>query len=281
MRAGKSVLRRKISRSWLHIFYILAGCAAIEGHPHRVTGHACAECPTCCTVCVQREVTVIIMAKESPKPGSKHRLLVYRFAARRYRPAGVLLIVIGIIAVLPYFIPLLRFPTQLLTYNQLAILGAASIIFGLVLFIIAVLLERQAYVQCLADYMVVHTLMHHVAVAYQRVNNIQPVQVGRVFDIKSIKKDREKLLIKPLLAEPAVEVELKDWPVAEKRLRRSFSRFLFSTRENGFIFIVQKPQALSLDLSTYQQRALDTRDADQQRYLDPIERLKYQNNKTF
>jgi hypothetical protein len=168
-----------------------------------------------------------------------------------------------------------------LTYYQLATLGAAAIIFGLVMFIISILLERQAYVQCLPEYMLVHTLMHHVAVAYQRVNNVQPVQVGRVFDIKTIKKSREKELIKPLLAEPAVEVELKDWPVAEKKLKRTFSRFLFSTRENGFIFIVRKPQALSLELSTYQQRALDTRDADQQRYLDPIERLKYQSNKTF
>src|SRR5262249_19965452 len=188
------------------------------------------------------------MARE--KSGTKHRLILYRFVGRRYRPAGVLLIAMGLIALLPSYVPQLRFANAVLTYNQLAILGVAAIIGGLVLFIIGSLIESQAYVQCLPDYFVIHTLLHRVFVAYQRFNNIQPVQVGRVFDIKTIKKGRERELIKPLLAETAVEATLREWPLPEKRLRRNFTRFLFSNRDQGFIFIVPKPSALSIEMNT-------------------------------
>ncbi len=229
------------------------------------------------------------MADKSNKPGMKHPLIVYRFMMRRYRPAGVLLLVVGILALLPTIIPQLRFQSAVLNYSQLAIIGVAAIILGVAIFVVAVLGERQAYVQCRPDYLVVHTLLHRVFIAYQRINSVQPVQIGRIFDIKADKKtagknalsNRDKELIKPVIGEGAVEVELSSLPLPEKKLHKNFNRFLFSPREQGFIFIVPKPSTLSIELTTYMQRALDTRDADQQRYLDPIERLKYQNNKTF
>ncbi|MEP7287727.1 MAG: hypothetical protein ABI947_18390 [Chloroflexota bacterium] len=215
------------------------------------------------------------------KTGNKHNFILYRFMARRYRPPGVLLVVMGIVALLPTFVPQLRFQTAFLNYQQLAIIGGASILVGLVLYIGAVLAERRAFVQCLPDYILISTMFQRVYVSYQRINSVQPVQVGRVFDIKSIKKEREQKLIKPLLAEPAVELVLSSFPLPESQLRKAFTQFLFSTRNIGFIFIVPKPSALSNEISTFMQRAADERDADQQRYLDPIERLKYQEGKTF
>lgn len=229
------------------------------------------------------------MADQSKKPALKHPLIIYRFMTRRYRPAGILLVVVGVIALLPTLIPQLRFQSAVLNYSQLGIIAIAAVILGLVIFVVAVLAERQAYVQCLPEYLVIHTLLHRVFVAYQRVNSVQPVQIGRMFDIKADKKtagknamtSRDKELIKPLLGEGAIEVEMSSWPMPEKKLRKTFNRFMFSTREQGFVFIVPKPQTLSIELTTYMQQALDKRDSDQQRYLDPIERLKYQNNKTF
>jgi hypothetical protein len=50
--------------------------------------------------------------------GAKHELLVYRFIGARYRPAGVLLFIMGIVALLPTFIPALRFPTRFSTTNS-------------------------------------------------------------------------------------------------------------------------------------------------------------------
>lgn len=219
------------------------------------------------------------MAKE--ERAAKHHLIVYRFIARRYRPAGILLILMGILAILPAFVEPLRRLVGIITPEQLAIIGGAAIVIGLGLFIGSILGERQAYVQCLPEFLLVNTMFNRVFVSYQRINSTQPVQVARVFDIKTIKKGRDKQQIKPLLGETALEVALQEFPVPEKKLRKRFSQFLFSNREKGFVFIVPKPTALSLDINTYTQNALDTRDEDQQRYLDPIERLKYQNTKTY
>jgi hypothetical protein len=209
-------------------------------------------------------------------PGIKHPLLVYRFIAGRYRPAGVLLFVMGLLALLPWLIPALRFSNAILNYVQLATLGMGALIGGAGLWILTIFMERRAYVQCRPEYLVIRTAFHTVAVAYQRFNTIQPVQVGRVFNIKEI-KGRERTFIKPLAAETAVEALVGEFPVPEKRLRRHFSRFLLSPRDKAFLFIVPRAQQLSIELNTYIQRARDTRVADQQRYLDPIERLKYQN----
>ncbi len=209
------------------------------------------------------------------RPGTKHPLLVYRFIAGRYRPAGVLLFVIGLLALLPWLIPQLRFTNSILNYNQLAILGMGAMIAGAGLWILTIFMQRRAYVQCRPEYLVIRTAFHTVAVAYQRFNTIQPVQVGRVYNIKEI-KGRERTFIKPLAGDSALEAIVSDFPVSEKRLRRHFSRFVLSPREKAFLFIVPRPQQLSIELNSFIQRARDTRAEDQLRYLDPIERLKYQ-----
>jgi|GEM_PF-1040546 hypothetical protein len=224
------------------------------------------------------------MAKKQPDPsqdpGAKHPLLVYRFIARRYRPAGVLLFIMGLIALLPWLVPALRFSNSFLNYTQLAYVGVAALVAGAGLWILSLFMERRAYVQCHPQYLVIRTAAHSVAVAYQRFNAVQPVQVARMWNMKEI-KGRERHFIKPLAGETALEAEVNEFPVPEKRLYRNFSRFLFSPREKGFIFIVPNPSALSIEISTYTQNALDQRDAEQQRYLDPIERLKYQDGKLF
>ncbi|HLY26252.1 MAG TPA: hypothetical protein VKQ72_07925, partial [Aggregatilineales bacterium] len=205
------------------------------------------------------------MSAQSRKPGAKHQLIVYRSRGARYRPVALLLILVGVVALSPTVVPAVRsvlhVPNFLipLNYSQLAILGIAALVLGLVLFTISILLVRQAYVQCLPDFLLVNTLLHRVYVSYQRVNSYQPVQVGRIWDIKLDKKtggknaltDQEKQTIKPLLADTALEVELREFPFPEQKLRKTFSRFLFSTRETGFIFIIPKPPALSIELSSF------------------------------
>jgi hypothetical protein len=221
---------------------------------------------------------------QEPKPGkngSKHRLILYRFTTQRFRPAGILLILMGILAFLPSFVSQLQFPNAILNPRQLAIFGGASIILGLVLYVGSVLAERRAYVQCLPDYLLVNTMFSRVFVAYQRINSVQPVKVAHMFDITNIKKDNERKLIKPLAGEAALEVSLAGYPLPEKKLRKMFTRFMFSSRGDGFVFIVPKPSALSFEIGTFSQRSASKGMEEQQRYLDPIERLKYQNNKTY
>jgi hypothetical protein len=222
------------------------------------------------------------MAKtQSIKAGSKHKLILYRFTTARFRPPGVLLILMGILAQLPSVVPQLRFGSAILNYQQLSLLGIVSIALGLFLYMGAVLAGRLAYVQCQPDLLLINTIFHRVYVSYKRINTVQPVQVGRMFDVASMKKARDKNLIKPLGGETALEVVLKEYPLPEKKLRKMFNRFMFSTRGDGFVLMVPKPSALSFEIETFSQKAVDKGNEDEQRYLDPIERLKYQDNKTF
>lgn len=225
------------------------------------------------------------MAKKQPegtvKKGAKHPLIVYRFIANRYRPSGFILLLAGLATLLPTLIPdlseQLNLQNSILTPTRLGWLGCALLFAGAGIWLLTFFIQHRAYVQCKPDYLLIHLAFRRVAVAYQRINSIQPVQVARNWDMKSL-KSRDRALVKPLAGETAVEVELASFPMDEKKLKRRLGWFMFSTRTQGFVFIVPKPTALSVEINSYIQESKDTRDAEQQRYLDPIERLKYQNS---
>jgi hypothetical protein len=212
------------------------------------------------------------------KPGHKHPLLVYRFIGGRYRPAGVLLFLLGLLLQIPRLLPLIPAPKPLtlptaLPAETLSLLGLAVLFSGAGLWLLSLLIARRSYVRCQPDFMVIHAPFNTVAVAYSRIVSNQLVQVNKIYDLEKL-KGREKTIIRPLLAESAVEMEINDWPLPEKRLHRYFTRFLFSTREKGFIFIVPAPTNLNNEIGTYMQDALDRREAAQRRYLDPLERAR-------
>lgn len=209
------------------------------------------------------------------KLGRKHPLLVYRFLARRYRPAGVTLFLFGLLAQLPWFIPELRFKTAILTYDKLAFFGLLMMVIGATLWIISIFRGRRAYVQCLPQYLVISTAEGKIYVAYQRFNSMKPVLVKDIFKLKEV-PGRQRPIIKPLLSETALEADVSEYPLPEREMHRRLSRFLFSTREKGFIFLVPNHTQLSTEIDAFLQRARETRRSEEQRYLDPIERLRYQ-----
>src|SRR5438874_13336423 len=104
-------------------------------------------------------------AEPSPKTGGKYPLLVYRFIGRRYRPAGILLFVAGLLALLPWWIVELRPKNFILTYQQLAYVGIGAMVLGLLILALSLRIERRAYVQCLPQYMLIRAPFHSVAVA--------------------------------------------------------------------------------------------------------------------
>src|SRR5215470_5331011 len=92
---------------------------------------------------------------KKPTQGQRHFLLIYRFIANYYRPAAMLLFVLGIILVLPTYVKQLQF-NRIFTYQQLGYIGIASLIAGLGLIMLALSIERQSYVRCKRDYILLH-----------------------------------------------------------------------------------------------------------------------------
>src|SRR5215831_7006235 len=87
--------------------------------------------------------------------GTKHPLLVYRFIAGRYRPAGVLLFVVGLLAQLARIVPALQ-STRFLGPQELSALGLACLIAGAGIWILTIFMARQAYVLCRKEYLLIH-----------------------------------------------------------------------------------------------------------------------------
>jgi hypothetical protein len=216
------------------------------------------------------------MAKESKrKSGIKHHLLVYKFIARRFRPAAQLMFLAGLVMQIPYFIPEARVPQTLITFEQLALLGALLMLIGLALWVASIFRERRAYVQCTPDYLLIRTAGHKIAVAYQRLNAIKTVRVADIYP-KDIVKPSHLRYIRPLYGEPAIEVVVNDFPIPEAKLHKYLSDFVISTRETGFVFIIRYPTKLATEINAFMEDYRYANESSQRRYMNPMERAEQQ-----
>jgi hypothetical protein len=206
--------------------------------------------------------------------GTRQPLILYRLIARRYRPVGILLFLMGVVALLPLFIAELRGGIQLLTFETLAVLGFVSLLTGAVLTITSIFRERRAYVQCMPHFFLINTAGKRVAIAYQRIQQVRTVKVGTVFP-KDTLKGRDLTLVKQMIGDLGLEIVLNDFPLPQREMRRRLHKLLISPRETGLIIVVPVPQQLSIELETFQSRAREQA-AEKARYLDPIERMRFQ-----
>lgn len=216
-------------------------------------------------------------ASSQTKVGTKYPLVVYYLIARRYRPVGVLLIAVGAIAQLPRFIPELRFPQAILTYEQLSLIGLAALLIGFGLFIVSLLESRLAYAQCKPEYLLINTAGGRVAVAYARINETK-LDIPRHVLATDQVRGRDRVLLKwlaKLHKERVLEVVLSDFPLPEKQLRKRLHKFFFSARsDRGFVLIVPRPESLKFEIDTSVSRARDARRKAEESQSDPLAALR-------
>jgi hypothetical protein len=197
------------------------------------------------------------MARRKIQEGSRgqdavrHPLLVYYNLGKRYRPPGILLIFLGVFSFLPSFIS--ELDNDLIDPKPLAIAGGVLVLVGIAFMLFARLAIHRSYVQCDPEVLVIRTPFARTYVSYRRIKQTQPVQVSQIFPRDSL-KGMGKPLMRPLLAMTAVEVQMKSWPASKRRLQRFFSRYMFSARSEGWLFIVPNYAALIRQLDAAQQR---------------------------
>jgi hypothetical protein len=194
--------------------------------------------------------------------------------ARRYRPAAQVMVFAGLIAQIPWFIPEARLPGTVLTYRELALLGLLLLLIGTALWVASIYRVHRAYVRCLPDYLLIRTAASKTAIAYPRINAIKSVKVGDLFRRDEVKGSMWQF-IKPLAGDTALEVIVNEYPIPEKQLRRRLSQFMFTPREAGFVFIVERPTQLATEIDGFSEELRLSKNKERQRYLDPIERAKY------
>ena len=206
---------------------------------------------------------------------TRQPLLVYYNLGRRYRPPAVLLIVAGLLLFLPSFI--MELENEQVSPDALAGVAVVLILVGIAFWLFTTLAMKRAYVQANPDLLVIRTPFYRTLVSYRRLGTAQPIRVVDVFPRDTL-KGMGKSLMKPLLPMTGVEVPVKSWPVPPNRLRRFMSPYLFSTRQEGWVFIVPDYAALIRQIDAAIHQKVDRDRGMSTSYEDPITRLKYYDN---
>jgi hypothetical protein len=209
--------------------------------------------------------------KKPKTTAARHPLLVYYNLGRRYRPPGVLLFLMGSFLFLPSFFSELR--NDAVEPGALAGVGAVLVLVGIAFGLFSRLAKRRAYVQCRPDLLEIHTPFYRVLVSYRRVKTVQSVQVLQLFPRNSLKGIGKPLMI-PLMGMTALEVEVSSWPASRRKLQRFLSRYLFSPRVQGWVFIVPNYSLLMREIEDRRQQKDDVEKGRSAGYKDPFERLR-------
>ncbi|MBI5959420.1 MAG: hypothetical protein HY866_11835 [Chloroflexi bacterium] len=212
-------------------------------------------------------------AQEQPV-ALRHPLLLYYNLGRRYHPPGLFLFLMGLFLLLPAFIRELE--NDDVDPEALAGVGSVLILVGIAFLLFSRLAKRRAYVYCRPDLLEIKLPFYRVLVSYRRINMVQSVQALQLFSRESL-KGMSKPLMSPLMAMTAVEVQVKSWPVSKKRLRRMISRYMFSPRVEGWVFIVPNYSILMRQIEEQRQKHEDDLQGKTSgSYKDPFERYQEQ-----
>ncbi len=188
-----------------------------------------------------------------------HPLLVYQMLGQRYRPPGVLLILMGLFLFLPSFITELE--NETVEPAVLARLGGVIVLVGLAFVLFATLAIRRAYVACTPDLLIIRTPFYRTIVSYRRIGQILSVQVWQLFPRESL-KGMGGPLVTPLLGMAAIEVHMRAWPVSKRWLKLFLSPYMFSPRADAWVFIVPNYSVLMRQIEHYRQLKLASSNDD-------------------
>lgn len=204
--------------------------------------------------------------------GAQHQLLIYKNLGRRYRPPGCLLIVMGLFAFVPAFIGDLQ--NDVFEPAALAGVGGVVVLAGLGFWLFSVVAKRRAFVRCTPDLLEIRSPFYRTLLSYRRIKGVRVLPISKLFEKKKL-KGMGKSLVGPLLGGMAVVVYVKSWPVSKRRLKRFHSPYLFTREGEGLVFIVPNYSVLMREIEEFMNRKLDAVRGKEERYEDPIDRLKY------
>ncbi|TFG72826.1 MAG: hypothetical protein E4H27_01885, partial [Anaerolineales bacterium] len=163
------------------------------------------------------------------KQKTRFKLLPYQMLARRWMLPAILLIPAGF--ALRWCVP--RFP-QLNPAS--ADLGWLISIVG-VLLAVYTLLAHQSYVSFHKDHFVIHPPFHPMAVSYNRIKLVHPIEFNLLFPQQKAKNSQYRLYDK-IWGKTVPVVMLDGFPLPRWWVKLWFHPFLFHPNENGILLVV-------------------------------------------
>ena len=178
---------------------------------------------------------------DKPK-GNKFPLLIYQHWSKMLRLPGLLIAIAS--GVMWWFAP----DSPMLTNHAWIFIVIGSI--GALIFFYSLLALKAAHVQCLPNYLKIRTPFFAVTISYKRVLQIRPIEFHSQISLANVRRTQRRLL-NPFLARTVILLELKGFPVSERRLRAWLPSFMFSSEVTGFILVVEDWMALSRQIGVY------------------------------
>ncbi len=133
---------------------------------------------------------------------------------------------------------------------------------GALIFIYSLWARQTAYVQCFPSFVKIRTPFLSVAISYQRIIQVRPVEFHSELPLGDLKRTQLRLL-EPFLGQTIILLELKRYPVGEGRLRSWLPWFMFASKVTGFLLVVEDWMALSRQMSIFSDRWVARRQARQ------------------
>jgi hypothetical protein len=191
------------------------------------------------------------MSKQRDQANPKHMLLLYARQFALWRGPALLASVLA--GALAWWAP------GLLAEPQYRLTLAGISVFGLAVFLFALLAPRLAYVQCRPNYLLLSTPLFRLAISYSRVRTTRPVpfEPGEV-------RWSEQNLVAPYRGQTMVALDLNRYPIQRRWLRFWLMEHLLPKNFIGFQFLVKDWMALSLNIEAHR-AAWKTHQRDQDR----------------
>jgi hypothetical protein len=192
------------------------------------------------------------MAEETK--GTKFPLLVYRRWARMLRLPSLLIAVAS--GIVWWFAP----NHPLLDEFAWVFIVIGGI--GALIFLYSLWARQMAYAQCYPNYVRIRTPFLPVAVSYGRILQVRPVEYHTQLPVAKMKPPQMRLL-QPFLGHTVVLLELRAFPVGERRLRTWLPWFMFASEVTGFVLVVEDWMALSRQIGVFSDQWIARRQARQ------------------
>ena len=197
--------------------------------------------------------------------GDKFALVVYRRWSKMLRLPGLLIAIASALAW--WFAP--NHPWVAHRSWGFFVIGCV----GALIFLYSLLARQAAYVQCRPNYVQICTPFLAVAVSYKRIVQIRPVEFHSQFPPARMKSTQRRLL-DPFLTRTVILLELKGFPMSERRLRTWWPWFMFAKDVTGFVLTIDDWMALSRQISVFSDRWIARRQERERRPASLIERLR-------
>jgi hypothetical protein len=197
--------------------------------------------------------------------GDKFPLLVYRRWSKMLRLPSLLIVIASALAW--WFAP--NHPW--VAHRSWGFFVIACV--GAVIFLYSLLARQAAYVQCQPNYVQISTPFLPLAVSYQRIVQIRPVELHSQLSLAKMKSPQRRLL-EPFLPRTVLLLEVKRFPMSERRLRAWLPWYMFAKDVTGFVLTVDDWMALSRQISVFSDRSIARRQERERRPASLMERLR-------